>query len=51
MSSVAPAIEKRTKRFPRAGSKSRPGVAATPVSASIRRQNSALSLVSAPTSA
>ncbi len=45
MSSVAPAKENRIVAWPRVGSKSVPGVAATPVSSSIRRQNATLSFV------
>src|SRR5262249_36150043 len=43
MSSAEPANESRTQPPPSIGSKSRPGVSATPVSARRRRQNSALS--------
>jgi ribonuclease E len=51
MASVAPAKEKRSVAWPRAGSKSIPGVQATPVSRSMRRQNAWLSLVRCATSA
>ena len=51
MSSVEPAKENRTKRRPSDSSKSMPGVAATPVSCSIRWQNAGESLVRWPTSA
>ena len=45
MSSVGPANEMRTQSLPSIGSKSRPGVIATPVSARRRRQKSSLSRV------
>ena len=50
MSSVEPAKERRIQLSPCSGSKSRPGVTATPVSAKRRRQNSTLSRVSDETS-
>jgi len=51
IAAVDPAKLNRTKPPPRSGSKSTPGVAATPASASIRAQKSTLSPVSADTSA
>src|SRR5216683_7480219 len=51
MSSVEPANEKRIQLSPWIGSKSRPGVTATPVSARSCRQKALLSRVSAETSA
>src|SRR5215468_10312131 len=51
ISSVEPANEKRTHPPPSIGSKSRPGVTATPVSIRRRRQNSSLSRVTLEISA
>lgn len=51
ISAVDPAKEMRSVPVPRARSKSTPGVVATPVSRSIRLQNSRLSLVRCETSA
>src|SRR5580704_2792382 len=51
MSAVEPANEKRIQLSPWIGSKSRPGVTATPVSASSCRQKALLSRVNAEISA
>ena len=50
ISAVGPANEIRTQSSPWIGSKSRPGVVATPASSSMRRQNSRLSRVRSETS-